>query len=221
MPVAGQLSHWTPPPGDQPELLDLTVWQLVEEAAARWPDREAVVYSAYDDLGISARWTFAELRERSREVGRAFVAHGFERGERAGIWATNRPEWLLVQLGAAYAGVVIVPMNPLYRSSEVAYVLDRAGASACFVEPSNRGVSLWDILEEACAGLPRIGFGDAPLSLDEWLSVAGSVSDERLDARAAEVRPRDTSQIQFTSGTTGFPKGAELNNAGIVNNAHL
>jgi len=82
-------------------------------------------------------------------------------------------------------------------------------------------VSLWDILGEAGAGLPRIGFGDAPLSLDEWLSVAGSVSDEQLDARAAEVRPGDTSQIQFTSGTTGFPKGAELSHAGICNNARL
>ena len=225
MAVAGRVSHWTPSPGDQPELLDLTVWQLVEEAAARWPDREAVVYSAYDDLGITVRWTFAELRARSREVGRAFVAHGFERGERVGIWATNRPEWLLVQLGAAYAGVVIVPMNPLYRSSEVAYVLGRAGASACFVEPENRQTSLWDILEEAAAELPdlrtRIGFGEAPLSLDEWLSVAGDVSDASLDARASRVRPGDTSQIQFTSGTTGFPKGAELNNAGIVNNSRL
>ena len=115
MAVAGQVSLWTPEPGEQPELLDLTVWQLVEEAAARWPDREAVVYSAYDDLGIAARWTFAELRARSREVGRAFLAHGFERGERVGIWATNRPEWLLVQLGAAYAGVVIVPMTRLVR----------------------------------------------------------------------------------------------------------
>jgi fatty-acyl-CoA synthase len=174
MAVAGQISHWIPEPGERPELRDLTVSQLLEESAARWPDREAVVYSAYDDLGISERWTFAELRERSREAGRAFVAHGFERGERVGIWATNRPEWLLVQLGAAYAGVVIVPMNPLYRSSEVSYVLGRAGASACFVEPSNRGVSLWDILEEAAAELPdlhtRIGLGDSPLPLEEWLS---------------------------------------------------
>src|SRR5689334_24986699 len=99
MPVAGQLSHWTPPPGDQPELLDLTVWQLVEEAAARWPDREAVVYSAYDDLGISARWTFAELRERWREVGRGLVAEGFGRGRRVGMWATKRPGGLVVAGG--------------------------------------------------------------------------------------------------------------------------
>ena len=229
MPLPGNISHWLPDPDEQPPLRDLTVAALVEEAAAAWPDREALVYSAYGDLGISARWTFAELRERSREVGRAFVGAGFERGERVGIWATNRPEWVLVQLGAAYAGVVIVPMNPLYRRSEVAYVLGRAGASACFVEPENRGASLWGILGEAAAELPdlrlRVALGQAPgdggPSTEEWLEAGRGVSDSRLDNRSAEVRPGDTSQIQFTSGTTGFPKGAELRGDGIVNNARL
>jgi acyl-CoA synthetase (AMP-forming)/AMP-acid ligase II len=229
MPVTGNISHWRPDPGEQPPLRELTVAALVEEAAAAWPDREALVYSAYDDLGISARWTFAELRERSREAGRAFIASGFERGERVGIWATNRPEWVLVQLGAAYAGVVIVPMNPLYRRSEVAYVLGKAGATACFVEPENRGASLWEIVGEAAAELPglrlRVAFDHAPdgggPSMAEWLDAARNVSDAQLDSRSAQVRPGDTSQIQFTSGTTRFPKGAELHGEGIVNNARL
>jgi acyl-CoA synthetase (AMP-forming)/AMP-acid ligase II len=229
MPVTGNISHWRPDPGEQPPLRELTVAALVEEAAAAWPDREALVYSAYDDLGISARWTFAELRERSREAGRAFIASGFERGERVGIWATNRPEWVLVQLGAAYAGVVIVPMNPLYRRSEVAYVLGKAGATACFVEPENRGASLWEIVGEAAAELSglrlRVAFDHAPdvggPSMAEWLEASRHVSDAQLDNRSADVRPGDTSQIQFTSGTTGFPKGAELHGEGIVNNARL
>src|SRR5258708_23637746 len=93
------------------------------------------------------------------------VASGLTRGERVGIWATNRPEWLLVQLGAAYAGVVFVPMNPLYRGSEVAYVLGKTSAWACFVEPENRGVSLWEILAGSAAALPslrmRVALGDA------------------------------------------------------------
>jgi acyl-CoA synthetase (AMP-forming)/AMP-acid ligase II len=229
MPVSGNLSHWLPDPEEQPPLRDITVAELLEEAAARWPDREALVYSAYDDLGISARWTFAELRERSREAGRAFLASGFERGERVGIWATNRPEWVVVQLGAAYAGVVIVPMNPLYRRSEVAYVLGRAGASACFVEPENRGASLWNILGEAAAELPdlrlRVALDESAdstgPSFQEWLESGREVSDAQLDNRTARVSPGDTSQIQFTSGTTGFPKGAELRGDGTVNNARL
>ena len=229
MPVVGSTSHWLPDPGEQPQLRQITVAELLEEAAAKWPEREAIVYSAYDDVGIAVRWTFRELRERARDVGRAMVASGLQRGERVGIWATNRPEWLLVQFGAAYAGVVFVPMNPLYRSSEVAYVLGKAGASACFLEPENRGVSLWAILAEVAGELPslhsRVALTDASgldgPGLEEWLEVGGGISDAQLDARRAEIDPDDTSQIQFTSGTTGFPKGAELRNAATVNNARL
>lgn len=229
MPVVDSTSHWLPDAGEQPQLRQITVAELLEEAAAKWPEREAIVYSAYDDLGIAVRWTFRELRERARDVGRAMVASGFQRGERVGIWATNRPEWLLVQFGAAYAGVVFVPMNPLYRTSEVAYVLGKAGASACFLEPENRGVSLWAILAEVAGDLPslhsRVALTDASgldgPGLEEWLEVGRGISDAQLDARRADIEPNDTSQIQFTSGTTGFPKGAELRNAATVNNARL
>ena len=229
MPILGRTSHWVPESGEQPPLRDMTVADLLDEAADRWPERDAIVYVAYDDLGIAERWSYAELRERSRAVGRAFLASGLERGDRAGVWATNRPEWLLVQFGAAYAGVVIVPMNPLYRSSEVAYVLGKAGATACFVEPENRGASLWDILGEASSELPdlrlQVALGAAPdasgPSMEEWLDSGRGVPDADLDRRRAQVRPQDTSQIQFTSGTTGFPKGAEMRNTGIVNNARL
>jgi acyl-CoA synthetase (AMP-forming)/AMP-acid ligase II len=227
--VVDSTSHWLPDAGEQPQLRQITVAELLEEAAAKWPEREAIVYSAYDDLGIAVRWTFRELRERARDVGRAMVASGFQRGERVGIWATNRPEWLLVQFGAAYAGVVFVPMNPLYRTSEVAYVLGKAGASACFLEPENRGVSLWAILAEVAGDLPslhsRVALTDASgldgPGLEEWLEVGRGISDAQLDARRADIEPNDTSQIQFTSGTTGFPKGAELRNAATVNNARL
>jgi acyl-CoA synthetase (AMP-forming)/AMP-acid ligase II len=229
VPVVDSTSHWLPDAGEQPQLRQITVAELLEEAAAKWPEREAIVYSAYDDLGIAVRWTFRELRERARDVGRAMVASGFQRGERVGIWATNRPEWLLVQFGAAYAGVVFVPMNPLYRTSEVAYVLGKAGASACFLEPENRGVSLWAILAEVAGDLPslhsRVALTDASgldgPGLEEWLEVGRGISDAQLDARRADIEPNDTSQIQFTSGTTGFPKGAELRNAATVNNARL
>jgi acyl-CoA synthetase (AMP-forming)/AMP-acid ligase II len=229
VPVVGSTSHWLPDPGEQPQLRQITVADLLEEAAVKWPEREAIVYSAYDDVGIAVRWTFRELRERARDVGRAMVASGLQRGERVGIWATNRPEWLLVQFGAAYAGVVFVPMNPLYRTSEVAYVLGKAGASACFLEPENRGVSLWAILAEVAGELPslhsRVALTDASgldgPGLEEWLEVGRGISDTQLDARRADIEPNDTSQIQFTSGTTGFPKGAELRNAATVNNARL
>jgi acyl-CoA synthetase (AMP-forming)/AMP-acid ligase II len=221
------ISHWVPDPAAEPALVELTVGDLLDQAANSWPDSEAVVFSAYEDLGISVRWSFAELRRRARRVGKALIASGVEPGERLGIWATNIPQWLELQFGAAYVGAVIVPMNPLYRASEVEFVLAKSKAAACFVLPENRGASLWEITVAASAGLDHvrllvpIGEADGAPSWEEWLAGGDGVDEDRLERPRAAVRPGDTSQIQFTSGTTGFPKGAELSHAGIVNNARL
>jgi acyl-CoA synthetase (AMP-forming)/AMP-acid ligase II len=228
MPLAKPgLSHWVPAAAEEPPLRDLTVGGLLDESAERWPDREAIVFSAYEDLGISARWSYAELRARARRVAKALVASGIEPGERFGIWATNIPQWLELQFGAAYAGTVVVPLNPLYRTSEVEFVLAKAGAAACFVLPENRGASLWEMTREATAGLDGvrllvpIGEADGAPSWEEWLAGGDGVDEDRLERRRLAVRSEDTSQIQFTSGTTGFPKGAELSHGGIVNDARL
>ena len=226
MAVQEGRAHWVPDPGEQPPLREQTVAALLDESAERWPDHEAIAYVAYDDMGISERWTFSELRTRARAVARAFIADGFQAGDRVGVWATNRPEWLLTQFGAAYAGVVIVPMNPLYRAFEVADVLGRAGASGCFAEPENRGADLWSILAGVAGELPelrrRVAYGERDTAgFGDWVSGGDAVSEATLDRRAAQVKPEHTSQIQFTSGTTGFPKGAELRNTGIVNNARM
>jgi acyl-CoA synthetase (AMP-forming)/AMP-acid ligase II len=229
MPLAAPgVSHWLPEPGAEPPLRDLTVGGLLDEALARWPDREAIVFSAYEDLGISARWSYAELAARARRVGRALIAAGIEPGERIGIWATNVPEWLELQFGAAYAGAVVVPMNPLYRAGEVEFVLAKSRASGCFVLPENRGTSLWEIAAAAAAGLDDVRLlvplgeaRDGAPGWEEWLAGGDGVDEDRLERRRGAVRAEDTSQIQFTSGTTGFPKGAELSHGGIVNNARL
>jgi fatty-acyl-CoA synthase len=221
-------SHWVPDPAAEPQMRDLTVAGLLDEAVERWPDHEAIVFSSYEDMGIAARWSFAELRERGRRVGRALIASGIEPGERFGIWATNIPQWLELQFGAAYTGAVVVPMNPLYRRSEVEFVLAKAKAAACFTIPENRGASLWDITVDAAAGLDHVRLlvpigeaQDGGPSWDEWVAAGDGVDEDLLERRRREVRSTDTSQIQFTSGTTGFPKGAELSHGGIVNNARL
>jgi fatty-acyl-CoA synthase len=223
-----KLSRWLPEPGAEPALRDLTVGALLDEATRKWPDQEAIVFSAYEDLGVSARWTYAELGERARRVGRALIASGIEPGERIGIWATNLPEWLELQFGAAYAGVVIVPMNPLYRASEVEFVLAKARAAACFVLPEDRGASLWEIAAKAAAEIDDVRLlvplgeaRDGSPSWEEWLAGGDAVDEDKLQRRREAARAEDTSQIQFTSGTTGFPKGAELSHGGIVNNARL
>ena len=222
-------SHWVPGADDSPPLRDLTVGAVLDEAAQAWPDREALVYSAYDDLGITARWSFAELQERALAVAAALEASGIEPGERIAVWATNRPEWVEIQFGAAYAGVVLVPLNPLYRAEEVRFVLGKVGAAACFVEPENRGMSLWGILDDVAAELAhlrlRVALGEAPdasgPSLAEWVDGGRSAPAGAVERRRRAVRPDHTSQIQFTSGTTGFPKGAELRHGALTDNAML
>jgi acyl-CoA synthetase (AMP-forming)/AMP-acid ligase II len=226
-PDAG-VARWVPESGAEPALRDLTVGGLLDEAIEKWPDQEAIVFSAYDDLGVAARWTYAELGERARRVGKALIASGIEPGERFGIWATNLPEWLELQFGAAYAGAVIVPMNPLYRASEVEFVLAKARAAACFVLPEDRGASLWEIAAKAAGGIDDVRLlvplgeaRDGSPSWEEWLASGDAVDEDKLERRRQAVRSEHTSQIQFTSGTTGFPKGAELSHWGIVNNARI
>ncbi len=223
-----KVARWVPDPDATPPLVEGTVGGLLDDAIGRWPDSEAVVFSAYEDLGVSARWSFAELGERARRVAKALIASGIEPGEAFGIWATNLPEWLELQFGAAYAGVVIVPMNPLYRASEVEFVLAKSRAAACFVLPEDRGMSLWEIAADAAAGIDSVRLlvplGDArdgAPSWEEWLASGDAVDDDLVERRRAAVTAEHTSQIQFTSGTTGFPKGAELSHGGIVNNARL
>jgi acyl-CoA synthetase (AMP-forming)/AMP-acid ligase II len=229
MPVVGKESHWMPDPDELPRILEITVGDLLDQAAERCGDREAVVYSAYREMGIDLRWRYHELRERARRVARALIASGLETGDRIGLWSTNTPQWLELQFGAAYAGVVLVPLNPLYRLREVSYVLGQSGAVACFALPEDRGTSLWAILDKAASSLPelrlRVPIGDAPgangPSWEEWVAEGTAVSENALERRRRAITPAHTSQIQFTSGTTGFPKGAELSNLGLANNGRL
>jgi acyl-CoA synthetase (AMP-forming)/AMP-acid ligase II len=220
-------SHWISE--DAPPLREKSIADLLDEAVELWPDREAIVYAGYEAIGLSTRWTFAQLADRAMSVAAALAASGIERGDRVAVWATNRPEWLLLQFGAAYAGVVLVPLNPLYRKAEITHVLHKAGAVACFLEPENRGVDLVSILEEAQHELPSLTLavaignddGHRIPAFDAWLSRGDEVAQSTVARRRRQVDPHDTAMILFTSGTTGFSKGAELHHFGLVNNAHL
>ena len=222
------VARWVPESGAEPPLRDLTVGGLLDEAIEKWPDQEAIVFSAYDDLGVAARWTYAELGERARRVGKALIASGIEPGERFGIWATNLPEWLELQFGAAYAGAVIVPMNPLYRASEVEFVLAKARAAACFVLPEDRGASLWEIAAKAAAGIDDVRLlvplgeaRDGAPSWEEWLASGDAVDEDKLERRRRRSAPSTPPRSSSPPARPASPRAPSSPTGGIVNNARI
>jgi acyl-CoA synthetase (AMP-forming)/AMP-acid ligase II len=223
-----QIAHWIPDPDALPALREMSICDLLEEAVERWPERDALIYS-YPEAQLDLRWSFAELGARVQEVAAALIACGVEHGERISVWATNVPHSLLLQLASAQIGAIYCPLNPLYRGAEVAHVLALAQPRCRFVEPVNRGVSLWDISLAATSGLAglelHVALGTAPdgrgVSWETWLAAGRAVSAQEIQARRRRVTAQDIHQLQFTSGTTGFPKGVALRHGAFCNEVRL
>ncbi len=201
-------------PTDAP-LLEQTIGANLDATVDRFPDREALV-----DVPSGRRWTYAELRADVDAVALGLVDAGIGRGDRVGIWAPNLPEWVLVQYATAKVGAVLVNINPAYRSHELEYVLNQAGvrllvAVEAFKTSDYR--SMIDEVAPGCPSLERTVFVGSP----EWESLlaAGRAADRgRLATLADSLAPTDPINIQYTSGTTGFPKGATLSHRNILNN---
>lgn len=158
-------------------------------------------------------WTFASMLADAQLVAAALRAR-FEPGERVAVWAPNLPEWVLLEFGAGLAGVVLVTVNPAYRPGELEYVLNQSGAVGIFLTPEFRS-PMGQYLDEV---RPRLHALREIVRFTEWESFVASAPQE---ARLPEVRPDDLAQIQYTSGTTGSPKGAQLHHRGLTNNARF
>ena len=201
------------PPDEEPALADLTVGELLGQAAAAASDRVALVEGIAND-GTRRRWTYAELATDAERAARV-LALDFDPGERLAVWAPGLPEWEILQLAAALAGLVLVPLNPAYRRAELIHALNLSGAAGIFLTRRHRGASLADLLDDARPEVPSLR---TAALFEEW---------EDLSARATGSGPlptvaaTDPAQIQFTSGTTGAPKGVLLSHRGIVNNARF
>jgi fatty-acyl-CoA synthase len=203
-------SYW---PADTSEpVLETTVGGVLREAAAAGPDMIAMV-GGLPDPAPRRRWTYAELLAEAEQAARALTAR-FAPGERVAVWAPNLPEWVILEFAAGLAGLVLVTVNPAYRPAELAYVLNQSGATGIFLVPEFRS-PMGKFLDEVRPDVPALR---EVVYFTDW---ADFMSTAPADAALPDVRPDDIAQIQYTSGTTGFPKGAELHHRGLTNNARF
>ena len=195
-------------------LLWETIPQNLARTVAENADRDALV-----SVEQGLRFTYAEFAERVDRVARGLMAVGVAAGDRVGIWSPNFAEWVLVQYATARIGAILVTINPAYRSSELEYVLNQSGISVLVAVESFLTSDYRSMIEGVWDRVPAqrviyIHTGD----WDELLGAAEAVSVEQLAQRSAQLRPDDAINIQYTSGTTGFPKGATLSHRNILNN---
>ena len=199
-------------------LLGETIGDNLARTAAAHPDADALV-SCHQGL----RWTYAELDERVDRAAAALIAAGLEAGDRLGIWSPNRAEWTLLQYATARVGIIQVSVNPAYRTSELSYVLRQSGCRMLVAAPSFKTSDYMAMTAEVRPELPELEraiFFDTP-EWDELLESGSAISTDEVRARAAEVAFDDPVNIQYTSGTTGFPKGATLSHHNILNNGYF
>lgn len=205
-----RLSHWFPDRSQ--DLLDCTLGDLLRKAAAEVPDRYALVEGVADPAQ-RRRWTYRELLRDAERTARALLAM-FKPGERVAVYATNSPEWMILQHGMSLAGLILVPINPAYTVRELLYVLNDSEATGLFYDESYRGRDLGSVIAQIeQAGLKH---------LREIIAVPGLHDLMALGENGMElpgIAPTDTLQIQYTSGTTGSPKGALLHHKGVTNTA--
>ncbi|HEY2814441.1 MAG TPA: AMP-binding protein [Acidimicrobiales bacterium] len=196
-------------------LLEQTIGQNLAETVARFGDRDALIVPFQE-----VRLTYAQLAQEVDRVARALLAAGIRKGDRVGIWSPNNAEWVLVQYATAQVGVILVNINPAYRTHEVSYALQQSGCRLLIAATVFKTSDYRAMVDEVRSDLPdleRVVF----LGTDDWdefLAAGAAVSDEDLATREATLDCRDAINIQYTSGTTGFPKGATLSHFNILNN---
>jgi acyl-CoA synthetase (AMP-forming)/AMP-acid ligase II len=191
-----------------PASLPPSIGALVLDSAVRFASREALAFGP-------KRFTFAELGDRVREAAAAAIASGIEPGDRAAIWAPNQVEWVIAALGLVSAGAALVPLNTRFKGEEAGYVLARSSAKLLVVADGFLGADYSGMLAAATAQTPDlktiVSLADSPapgtIGFAEWIASGASVPAAEVDARIASTGPDDVSDVFFTSGTTGKPKG--------------
>jgi fatty-acyl-CoA synthase len=197
-----------------PPLLSETIGANLERTAAAHPGGEALV-----EVVSGRRWTWREFNEAVDDVARGLLAYGIAKGDRVGIWAPNCAEWTISQFAAAKAGAILVNINPAYRTHEFAYVANQSGlrlllAASGFKTSDYRGMV--EQTRSGCPTLERVVYVDT----DDWAQLVTLGREDNRDL-PTDLDPDDAINIQYTSGTTGFPKGATLSHRNILNNGYF
>ncbi|MBV9415830.1 MAG: AMP-binding protein, partial [Solirubrobacterales bacterium] len=203
-------------PSDPP-LLEETIGENLRRTVERFSQRDALVvrHQGY-------RASYRELWDEVDIAARALLANGVAKGDRVGIWAPNRYEWVVMQFATARVGAILVNINPAYKAAELEYALRKAGVSLLVMARGFRAtdyVGMLAMVRDECPGLHTVIVLE-----DDWdtFLAEGACMDERaLAEREATLDPHDAINIQYTSGTTGFPKGATLSHHNILNNGRL
>jgi fatty-acyl-CoA synthase len=222
-------------PQESPWVDGLTIGQVLAATSGRFPAREALVFPQNH-----VRLKYTEFAAEVRNVAKGLLALGIEPGEHVGVWATNLPEWTLLQFGAASIGAVLVTINPAYRSLELRYTLKQSDVVALFLTDKFKSSNYYAILEEACPEVTQAHDGklscasfpklrsvialepNAPRTYRAWnamIEAGRKTDDSKLEALANTLKASDVINIQYTSGTTGFPKAAMLTHRNILMNA--
>jgi fatty-acyl-CoA synthase len=203
-------------------LIGQTIGDHLDGVVATYPDNLCLV-SRHQRV----RWSYADFLAEVERCARAFLALGVERGDRVGIWAPNRAEWTVVQYATAKIGAILVNVNPSYRSHELSYALNQSGVSVLVRADEFKGVSYWETLESIRGRVPQLatdiglGEGACDLSWEDFCDRAGKVAMDDLRSAQASLEFDDPINIQYTSGTTGNPKGATLTHHNILNNGYF
>uniref|UniRef100_A0A8B9NQQ2 Medium-chain acyl-CoA ligase ACSF2, mitochondrial n=1 Tax=Apteryx owenii TaxID=8824 RepID=A0A8B9NQQ2_APTOW len=217
-------------------LLTKTVGQCLDETVQRFPDRDALVFSR-----DGVRKTFAQLKEEVDQAAAGLLALGLKKGDRLGMWGPNKYEWALMQFATAQAGIILVSVNPAYQARELEFVIRKVGCKALVFPTQFKTQKYYDILKQACPELEKSSPGgikskrlpdlsivimvDSKLPgtfhMSEVMQAGDSSHIKQLRALQQTLSCNEPINIQFTSGTTGSPKGATLSHRNIVNNANL
>ena len=217
---------------------EITMGNLIRETASKFPDNDALIY-----LDTDLRLTYRELLEKTKEVAKGFMALGVQRGDHVSVWTTNIPEWVYMQFGLGMIGAVFVTVNTNYKSNELEYILNQSDSTCLVLMEEYRDTNFYkttrEVIPELDTAMPgKLSAPKLPslknviyigsrketpgmFPFDQVLAMGKGISDEELAEREKTVVFQDVVNMQYTSGTTGFPKGVMLSHYNIINNARM